>query len=132
MNTVARKRYPMIDICKFLCALLIVALHTKPFNTVFALDQGLAVLERFAVPFFFCATGFFLLDGNGKLSGNRMKKQIIRLCSMAVIWQAIYIPVCNPEILGGGVHGRYYSVPLSEESITTGSCLLKFRGLSFC
>ncbi len=55
------KDIPAVDIGKFICAILVVAMHCNPFEDFhpwlsFALVHGLA---RIAVPFFFVCSGYF-------------------------------------------------------------------------
>lgn len=62
------RQYPVIDIVKFICAFLVVAIHKKPFTSYYDsnelykyLDFGIAnYLARIAVPFYFSAAGFLL------------------------------------------------------------------------
>ena len=58
--------YPLVDVIKFLCAFLVVAIHVNPFYSYqsgitkalyFGIRQYVA---RIAVPFYFAAAGFFL------------------------------------------------------------------------
>ena len=63
----SKREFPAVDIAKFICALLVITIHVKPFNDFshipFAavLNYGIAqYLARIAVPFYFAAAGFFL------------------------------------------------------------------------
>lgn len=61
-----KKRYDAIDQMKFICAILVVAIHAVPFSEInplwsFEIEQ---VGGRIAVPFFFVCSGFFF---TGKL-----------------------------------------------------------------
>lgn len=97
------KSYSMIDVCKLMCALLIIELHTKPFSNIFVLDQGFSVLNRFGVPYFFCVSGFFLVNKNGKVAIERLKKQLFRIIVIALFWQVSYVIFVKPEYVMGGV-----------------------------
>lgn len=85
-------RNASIDLFRFICAIMVVAIHTHPFqeinpslHTVFSM-----ILPRIAVPFFFCTSGFFyinkLLDGK-KIFVPYFKKLITIYCA----WSTIYI-----------------------------------------
>lgn len=58
----ARRGYPAVDRFRAAAALLVVCIHTAPLASFSATaDFALKTLARLAVPFFFTATGFFLL-----------------------------------------------------------------------
>lgn len=58
----ARRGYPAVDRFRVAAALLVVCIHTAPLASFSAAaDFALKTLARLAVPFFFTATGFFLL-----------------------------------------------------------------------
>ena len=58
----ARRGYPAVDRFRVAAALLVVCIHTAPLAFFSAAaDFALKTLARLAVPFFFTATGFFLL-----------------------------------------------------------------------
>ena len=58
----ARRGYPAVDRFHVAAALLVVCIHTAPLASFSAAaDFALKTLARLAVPFFFTATGFFLL-----------------------------------------------------------------------
>ena len=52
-KSIGTKEYAAVDIFKFLCAVLVIIIHTKPFENVFWIDAAFGVITRFAVPFFF-------------------------------------------------------------------------------
>ena len=54
------EEYSSVDIFKFFCAILVVAIHTKPFENIFWLDAAIGILTRFAVPYFFVSSAYFL------------------------------------------------------------------------
>ena len=55
-----RKSYPGVDIFKMACAILVMIIHTKPFENIFWIDAGIGMVTRFAVPYFFTVSGYFL------------------------------------------------------------------------
>lgn len=64
------KQYNSLDLMKFISAILIIVLHTSPFQSYNALISfGLRnVVTIIAVPFFFCTSGFLLFKKLSVLS----------------------------------------------------------------
>lgn len=90
------KQYKSIDIVKFLCALLIIIIHTAPLSSyskvlTFGLRNIVCVI---AVPFFFVASGFITFKKLESLSKEEGKKYIFnnlkRIIIMYLIWSAVY------------------------------------------
>ena len=56
-------RYPSIDIFRYVCAVLVIAIHTRPFNEINTTLSYLAsdVIPRIGVPFFFITSGYFYI-----------------------------------------------------------------------
>ncbi len=94
-----QKNYNGIDVIKLLMALCVVIIHLTPFamfgeNAGFIFDK---VLTRAAVPFFFCASGFFLKMKLDRVTSNEEFKTEVtkfakRILFMYVIWTIIYLP----------------------------------------
>lgn len=90
-----RKRYDGIDYMKFICALLVVAIHAVPFTEFGHLGafEVAQVVSRIAVPFFFICSGFFfarkLMAGNGSGAGA-LRALMKRLLWLYAGWCAIY------------------------------------------
>lgn len=61
-NIKVKKEYAGVDIFKFFCAILVVAIHCKPFVNNFWLDAGIGLITRFAVPYFFLSSSYFLFS----------------------------------------------------------------------
>ena len=65
---VDKKQYPIIDLLKYICALLVVTIHIAPLSSYFDtypitkyMNFGIQqYIARIAVPFYFAAAGFFL------------------------------------------------------------------------
>lgn len=79
----------LLDLLKFICAYLVVAVHSTPVETAF----GMAVLDavHMAVPPFFMISGY-LLRGNGEpLDATRFRARIVRLLKMTAIWMLVYL-----------------------------------------
>lgn len=63
-----RQHYPVVDLLKYICALLVVSIHIAPLSSYFEvfpltkyLNYGIQnYVARIAVPFYFAAAGFFL------------------------------------------------------------------------
>lgn len=84
---IQKKTYKGIDIFKAIAAILVVVLHTIETTDYFACGIKF-VLTRFAVPFFFIASGFFFARGLDTASDkrayfNRYEKHLLRIF---VIW----------------------------------------------
>lgn len=94
-----QKNYNGIDVVKLLMAICVVAIHLTPFamfgeDVSFLFDK---VITRAAVPFFFCASGFFLkMKLDRGTSDREWKKEVMkfakRILFMYIIWTMIYLP----------------------------------------
>ncbi|MEG0546556.1 MAG: acyltransferase [Oscillospiraceae bacterium] len=82
-----------IDIFRYICAVMVVALHTQPmedFNETIGYIFS-EVIPRIAVPFFFAVAGYFYIGS--MLSGkNTFVKHVKRLIIVYLSWSAIYLP----------------------------------------
>lgn len=100
-----RKQYRAIDIAKFVMAILVVAIHVRPFTgqTAFVYDD---IIARIADPLFFQITAFLFFEKifaqiSGDLSqgmswcmlGHYMK----RILALYTAWFVIYAPVVLPR-----------------------------------
>lgn len=95
MNTQAPKReLAAVDIFKFFCALLVIAIHTKPFINHFWLDAGIGVVTRFAVPYFFLSSAYFLftrMEGKDFSACKDIYLQyFVRLLRFYAIWFILF------------------------------------------
>ena len=91
------KQYRTVDLFKFVCAFLIIVLHTAPFASYSeALTFGLRnIVTVVAVPFFFVASGFIAFSKIDSLETDKDKNKYMikhskRLIIMYLIWSAIY------------------------------------------
>lgn len=92
MQAVRSKEYNAVDIFKFICAILVVLIHTKPFENVFWIDAAIGILTRFAVPYFFISSAFFLFK-RLSISENKnavYKNYFVRLTRFYLIWFLIF------------------------------------------
>ena len=90
------ENYKGIDIGKIIAALLIVLLHATECSDYLASEIKFT-LTRFAVPFFFITSGYFLAKGlenkGEKAKYEYIKKYILKLVKLYVIWALIiYLP----------------------------------------
>lgn len=86
------EEYSSVDIFKFFCAILVVAIHTKPFENIFWLDAAIGILTRFAVPYFFVSSTYFLFM-KLRVTQNPSKEYrhyFLRLFRFYVIWYVIF------------------------------------------
>lgn len=96
-----RDEYAIIDVVKFVCAVLVMSIHIAPFGTAssvsiwnFGIQQFVA---RIAVPFFFTATGF-LLSVNQENHRKTYRKHIIKSLKLYCIWTVLYFPLVASDI----------------------------------
>lgn len=95
MEQEKRKRYDGIDLMKFICAILVVAIHAVPFEELgpwwgFEFEQ---VITRIAVPFFFFCSGFFFIKkmmSEGTDPENALRAAVKRLAWLYAAWCGIY------------------------------------------
>lgn len=93
VNSSTTKEYAAVDIFKFICAVLVIIIHTKPFESMFWMDAALGVITRFAVPFFFVSSSIFLfmkIESNPKTAGTTYKKYFTRLLRFYLIWYIVF------------------------------------------
>lgn len=83
---------------KLCMAVIVIAIHTNPENS-FSWNFGREIqksIYNVAVPYFFMASGFLLfrkvqfplnIDGQ-----NRVRKYLLRICRMYIVWTLLYLP----------------------------------------
>lgn len=104
-----------LDIGRFICAILVIAIHTEPFANYIWLDRGLGIITRLSVPFFFMLTGYFFFNGSD--NEKKLKHSLLRLLALYIIWSLIYLPFNWPiesplkSILITGVNSHLWYVP---------------------
>lgn len=89
-----KKSYTGIDYFRFIAALLIVAIHTSPLASFSGMGDFIftRIMARIAVPFFFVASGFFLISRyayNAEKLGAFIRKTVL-IYGLAIL---IYIPI---------------------------------------
>lgn len=84
------KRYYQVDVMRFVCAILVITIHTSALYSV-GLVPGMSlslVIARIAVPFFFITSGYFFYERfNTK---GYTKKYLKRISSIYLITSLIY------------------------------------------
>lgn len=86
--------YKNLDILKYICAILIIILHMRPFLN-FSSELDLAfnnIITRICVPIFFLITGYFVAKKENDNS-NYIKNYIRKTIPLYLVWSIIYIPV---------------------------------------
>ncbi len=91
--------YSGIDVVKLVCAFLVIAIHTSPFEQWSILDAGIGVITRVAVPFYFIAAGFFFF-GKENITRRELVKYLKRLAILYGVWSIIYLPFYFSRIVG--------------------------------
>ncbi len=106
-----KKSYGMLDIAKFISALLVIAIHCAPFVEVsetlnFVYVQ---IIARLAVPFFFTASGWLFFRKIDAASGWRdeqnlyqLKRYWKRIARIYIVWSLIYLPLLASSWIQGG------------------------------
>ena len=90
------KQYKSLDVAKFICAILIIILHTAPFSSYSKiLTFGFRnIITVIAVPFFFVTSGFLAFKKADNLNQQErdsyIKAYLRRLIIMYLIWSAVY------------------------------------------
>ena len=97
--SLVQKEYKVLDVMKFVMAIVVVAIHTRP-EMSFSSPLVRRLFESvysIAVPFFFMASGFLLfrkislpLNEDGEL---RIKSYLKRMCRLYLVWTIIYLPL---------------------------------------
>lgn len=84
-----------IDMFRFLCAILVVSIHTRPLEDINPYLGYIAVeiLPRIAVPFFYCISGYFYIKRIECAKENIyiiFKKTFIKLFKIYVFWSLVF------------------------------------------
>lgn len=92
------RKFAMVDICKFIMAFVVIAIHTNPVvncENMFLVKSVISI-ENWAVPFFFMASGFFLFYQQDRQEAKciqridgYLKKLIVLYCT----WTFLSLPL---------------------------------------
>lgn len=106
-----KKNYGVLDIAKFISALLVIAIHCAPFYEMnetwnFVYVQ---IIARLAVPFFFMASGWLFFQKLNISKGiweesNQwaLKHYWQRILKLYLVWSALYLPLLFISWVKGG------------------------------
>lgn len=112
INAKSAKRHAGIDIGRFIAIIGVVLVHSagagrflkaetniNPYQ--FGIDAGVIIeqLCRFAVPFFFCTSGYFLSRQNGRPLSDVLKGIAIRLVPIYCVWSLFYVLITSKRLL---------------------------------
>lgn len=86
--------YSNLDILKYICSILIMILHLRPFlNYSDQLDLTFNnIITRTCVPVFFVITGYFIAMKE-KENPNYIKQYIKKMIPLYLVWSLLYLPV---------------------------------------
>lgn len=86
--------YKGVDFFRIAAAVLVIAIHTSPLETVSGTADFILtrVTARVAVPFFFMASGFFLLS-DGCAKTDRLKKFLKKTALIYIVSIVLYLPL---------------------------------------
>ena len=99
MLELVHKEYKGIDIMKFVMAIVVVAVHTRPEMSFRSsvLKQIFDGMYYIAVPYFFMASGFLLFRKISlpltKEGEQRIQSYLARMCRLYLVWTVIYLPL---------------------------------------
>lgn len=102
------KQFPAIDLVKFICSILVVAIHVAPLGT--SASPAVKVINfsimhyiaRLAVPFFFVCTGFLVFRRTNINELSMSSSPVVHARKsywLYLIWTLIYLPKILSEIL---------------------------------
>lgn len=99
MNEMSRseeKNYRVVDLIKFICAFLVIGIHTRPFLSVSDIADRLFYYDvsNYSVPFFYACSGYFLIAKKTKIKlDDRLKIRIRKVLRLYLVWSLLYIPL---------------------------------------
>lgn len=86
-----KERNPSIDIFRYVCAILVIAIHTSPFKEINSTIGYIAtnVIPIIGVPFFFIVSGYFYIDKlqNGEKPFRHYFKRLLKIY---FVWSCLY------------------------------------------
>ena len=109
MNNYKEKNYYSLDICKWVLAIFVIAIHTHPLENYNSeiVQKIYDSIVTMAVPIFFTISGFLLFN---KMEGDysefqnlcKIKIHIIKLLRLYCMWTLIYIPITIYDYINKG------------------------------
>ncbi len=104
--------YGNLDILKYICSILILILHLRPFlNYSDQLDLTFNnIITRTCVPIFFVITGYFVAQKE-KENADYIKLYIKKMIPLYLVWSLLYLPVIiGTAIMNFSVVEGYLSI----------------------
>jgi surface polysaccharide O-acyltransferase-like enzyme len=92
---VTSQRKNGIDLFRLIAALFVLTLHNEYDKIPVGLAEGIQLSTRWAVPFFFMCTGYFLSKKiiNGKLEFSRIQNNLVHLISILLVTTILFSPL---------------------------------------
>lgn len=103
------KRNPSVDIAKFLCAIFVIGIHTRPLSGLSELADFVLcdIIFRVAVPFFAVCTGYYLTRKMDSMrSGDSwpiVKSMAFRFLLLYFLWSVFYLIVLSVSWYKAGI-----------------------------
>ena len=103
------KRNPSVDIAKFLCAIFVIGIHTRPLSGLSELADFVLcdIIFRVAVPFFAVCTGYYLTRKMDSMRGGDswpiVKSMAFRVLLLYFLWSVFYIIVLSVSWYKAGI-----------------------------
>ncbi len=95
---VCAKKYPLIDVFKFICACLVIMIHCVEIKEGHPIAHMIVTcFSQQAVPFFFIVSGFFFC--NKLVTEKNQKQYILKYAGRLLILYLIWILISLPEML---------------------------------
>lgn len=83
-----RRNLNTIDVFKFICAFLVVGIHTEPFAQYGMLDNAFGMFTRIPVPFFFVASSYFFFKRD--VTKKMLWKYVKRILILYLFYSFVY------------------------------------------
>ena len=84
-----KQEYPIIDVFKFIAAILVLSIHTHPFIGDVTIDYYFTCFCRIAVPFFFVSGSYFYFSKKDR----SISRYVSRLIQLYIVWFLIEFPL---------------------------------------
>ncbi len=115
METITdKKSYHAIDLIKYICAILVIMVHTAPllpYNDT-ANWYLMTIMGRFVVPFFFISAGYFTCKNTQAYGNAYFRRYILILIKSYLTWSVIYLP-CGIHYIATEYEIPFYLYPIA-------------------
>jgi len=108
-GSAAWSRNQSVDAFRLLAALCIIVLHVDAPNVSGEISAGLRLTSRWAIPFFFIASGYFFAAKHAEDRRLNVQPIVERLTWIFLLWVLIYFPVVAYQHDLGVSLGRIFS-----------------------